>query len=159
VTPGHCPTFRVSGHYGIVMVLVMVAGALDWCMSISRIPQSLASAIVATIHEPLVFVFAANVILLVIGCFMEGCLGFLWARNNLNTSKLHVRLVRLTIPRKMMLLSTAHLRMRSSTARAGCINGALDRWLKGEDFNLGLPKIAALPEGSTHLFGALCLDR
>jgi TRAP-type C4-dicarboxylate transport system permease large subunit len=40
-------------------------------MSISRIPQSLAPAIVATIHEPLVFLFAANVILLVIGCFME----------------------------------------------------------------------------------------
>jgi tripartite ATP-independent transporter DctM subunit len=56
---------------GIVMALVMVAGALGWCMSISRIPQSLAPAIVATIHQPLVFLFAANVILLVIGCFME----------------------------------------------------------------------------------------
>jgi tripartite ATP-independent transporter DctM subunit len=56
---------------GIVMVLVMVAGALGWCMSISRIPQSLTPIILATIHEPLVFLFAANVILLVIGCFME----------------------------------------------------------------------------------------
>lgn len=56
---------------GIVMVLVMVAGALGWCMSISRIPQTLAPAIVATIHQPLVFLFASNVILLVIGCFME----------------------------------------------------------------------------------------
>jgi tripartite ATP-independent transporter DctM subunit len=56
---------------GIVMVLVMVAGALGWCMSISRIPQTVAPALVAVIHEPLVFLFAANVILLVIGCFME----------------------------------------------------------------------------------------
>jgi tripartite ATP-independent transporter DctM subunit len=56
---------------GIVMVLVMVAGALGWCMSISRIPQTLAPAIVAAIHEPLVFLLVSNLILLVIGCFME----------------------------------------------------------------------------------------
>ena len=56
---------------GIVMVLVMVAGALGWCMSISRIPQSLAPAMVAAIHEPLVFLVVSNLILLVIGCFME----------------------------------------------------------------------------------------
>jgi tripartite ATP-independent transporter DctM subunit len=56
---------------GIVMVLVMVAGALGWCMSISRIPQTAAPAIVAAIHEPLVFLFVSNAILLVIGCFME----------------------------------------------------------------------------------------
>src|SRR5262249_44082693 len=56
---------------GIVMVLVMVAGALGWCMSISRIPQSVAPALVAAIHEPLAFLLAANLILLVVGCFME----------------------------------------------------------------------------------------
>jgi len=56
---------------GIVMVLVMVAGALGWCMSISRIPQTIAPALVAAIHEPLVFLFAANLILLIVGCFME----------------------------------------------------------------------------------------
>jgi tripartite ATP-independent transporter DctM subunit len=56
---------------GIVMVLVMAAGALGWCMSISRIPQTLAPMMVAAIHSPLVFLFASNVILLVVGCFME----------------------------------------------------------------------------------------
>ncbi len=56
---------------GIVMLLVMVAGALGWCMSISRIPQTVAPALVAAIHEPLVFLLASNVILLVVGCFME----------------------------------------------------------------------------------------
>jgi tripartite ATP-independent transporter DctM subunit len=56
---------------GIVMVLVMVAGALGWCMSISRIPQTVAPALVAAIHSPLLFLFAANIILLVVGCFME----------------------------------------------------------------------------------------
>jgi tripartite ATP-independent transporter DctM subunit len=56
---------------GIVMVLVMVAGALGWCMSISRIPQTLAPMMVAAIHSPLLFLFASNIILLVVGCFME----------------------------------------------------------------------------------------
>ena len=56
---------------GIVAVLVMAAGALGWCMSISRIPQTLAPAMVAAIHSPLVFLLASNVILLVVGCFME----------------------------------------------------------------------------------------
>jgi tripartite ATP-independent transporter DctM subunit len=56
---------------GIVMVLVMAAGALGWCMSISRVPQTVAPALVAAIHQPLVFLLASNVILLVVGCFME----------------------------------------------------------------------------------------
>jgi tripartite ATP-independent transporter DctM subunit len=56
---------------GIVMVLVMVAGALGWCMSISRIPQTLAPAMVTAIHDPLIFLLFSNLILLVIGCFME----------------------------------------------------------------------------------------
>jgi tripartite ATP-independent transporter DctM subunit len=56
---------------GIVAVLVMVAGALGWCMSISRIPQTVAPAIVAAIHEPLVFLFVSNLVLLAVGCFME----------------------------------------------------------------------------------------
>jgi tripartite ATP-independent transporter DctM subunit len=56
---------------GIVAVLVMVAGALGWCMSISRIPQTVAPAIVAAIHEPLVFLLVSNLVLLAVGCFME----------------------------------------------------------------------------------------
>ena len=56
---------------GVVAVLVMVAGALGWCMSISRIPQTLAPALVAAIHSPIVFLLAANAILLLVGCFME----------------------------------------------------------------------------------------
>lgn len=56
---------------GIVSVLVMAAGALGWCMSISRVPQTLTPEIVATIHSPLAFLLVINILLLVIGCFME----------------------------------------------------------------------------------------
>jgi tripartite ATP-independent transporter DctM subunit len=56
---------------GLVLVLVMAAGALGWCMSISRVPQTLAPAIVNAIQHPLVFLLMCNLILLVVGCFME----------------------------------------------------------------------------------------
>ena len=56
---------------GLVAVLVMAAGALGWCMSISRVPQTLTPLIVDTIAHPLVFLLVCNLILLVVGCFME----------------------------------------------------------------------------------------
>ncbi|MCX7383334.1 MAG: TRAP transporter large permease subunit, partial [Alphaproteobacteria bacterium] len=56
---------------GIVMVLVMAAGALGWCMSISRLPQTLTPLLVGSIGSPLLFLFAVNLILLIVGCFME----------------------------------------------------------------------------------------
>jgi tripartite ATP-independent transporter DctM subunit len=56
---------------GVVMALVMAAAALGWCMSVSRIPQTLTPMVVATIHSPTVFLLVCNLILLFIGCFME----------------------------------------------------------------------------------------
>jgi tripartite ATP-independent transporter DctM subunit len=56
---------------GIVTVLVMAAAALGWCMSISRLPAMIAPAMVASIHSQLLFLLMCNVLLLVVGCFME----------------------------------------------------------------------------------------
>ena len=56
---------------GLVMVLVMVAGALGWCMSVSRLPQTLTPLLVEGIGSPLMFLFVVNLILLLVGCFME----------------------------------------------------------------------------------------
>jgi len=56
---------------GIVVVLVMAAAALGWCMSISRIPQILAPQLVAVIAHPLGFLLLCNILLLAVGCFME----------------------------------------------------------------------------------------
>jgi TRAP-type C4-dicarboxylate transport system permease large subunit len=53
------------------MVLVMAAGALGWCVSLSRIPQTLTPMVVGAIHDRLVFLLACNIILLIVGCFME----------------------------------------------------------------------------------------
>ena len=56
---------------GLVLVLVMAAGALGWCISISRLPQTLTPLIVDTIHSPIAFLLMANVLMLLVGCFME----------------------------------------------------------------------------------------
>jgi tripartite ATP-independent transporter DctM subunit len=56
---------------GVVTVLVMAAAALGWCMSISRIPQTVTPMIMSTIEHPLVFLLVCNLVLLVVGCFME----------------------------------------------------------------------------------------
>ncbi len=56
---------------GLVLVLVMAAGALGWCISISSLPQTLTPMILDTIKDPLVFLLMANLLMLLIGCFME----------------------------------------------------------------------------------------
>lgn len=56
---------------GIVLVLVMAAGALGWCISISRLPQTLTPMIVSTIGSPVAFLLMANLLMLLVGCFME----------------------------------------------------------------------------------------
>jgi tripartite ATP-independent transporter DctM subunit len=55
----------------VVLALVMSAAALSWCLSISRIPQTLGPMIVDLTGNPLVFLLLVNVSLLVVGCFME----------------------------------------------------------------------------------------
>jgi tripartite ATP-independent transporter DctM subunit len=56
---------------GVVLALVMCASALGWCLSLSRIPQTVGPQIVALVGDPLMFLLAVNVLLLVVGCFME----------------------------------------------------------------------------------------
>lgn len=56
---------------GVVLALVMAASALGWCLSISRIPQTVGPMIVDLVGNPLLFLLAVNVLLLFVGCFME----------------------------------------------------------------------------------------
>ena len=56
---------------GVVLALVMTAAALGWCLSISRIPQTVGPAIVDMVGDPLMFLLVVNLLLLVVGCFME----------------------------------------------------------------------------------------
>ena len=56
---------------GVVMVLVMAAATLGWCISISRLPLALTPMLLENIQSPYVFLLVVNVFLLVVGCFME----------------------------------------------------------------------------------------
>lgn len=56
---------------GVVLVLVMAAASLGWCISISRLPQTLTPLILATFDNPLMFLLLVNVGLLVVGCSRE----------------------------------------------------------------------------------------
>ena len=56
---------------GVVMVLVMAAASLGWCISISRLPQALTPLLMANIQSPMLFLLLVNLFLLVVGCFME----------------------------------------------------------------------------------------
>jgi tripartite ATP-independent transporter DctM subunit len=56
---------------GVVLALVMTAAALGWCLSISRIPQTVGPMIVDLAGNPLVFLLVVNLLLLFVGCFME----------------------------------------------------------------------------------------
>ena len=57
---------------GVVMVLVMAAKLLGWCLAISRIPQITGMALTTWSTNPLVFLLIVNLLLLFVGCFMEG---------------------------------------------------------------------------------------
>jgi len=56
---------------GVVLALVMAASAMGWCLSLSRIPQTVGPMIVDMVGNPLVFLLAVNLLLLFVGCFME----------------------------------------------------------------------------------------
>jgi tripartite ATP-independent transporter DctM subunit len=56
---------------GVVLALVMTAAALGWCLSLSRIPQTVGPALVDWVGTPLGFILLVNVLLLVTGLFME----------------------------------------------------------------------------------------
>ena len=70
---GHLPRLLAETveTTGIVLALLMTATALAWCLSLSRIPQMLGPMIVAAVGDPLLFLLAVNVVLLLVGMVME----------------------------------------------------------------------------------------
>jgi tripartite ATP-independent transporter DctM subunit len=56
---------------GVVMALVMTASLLGYCISVSRLPQEFGAVLTALTTNPLVYLLIVNVLLLVVGCFME----------------------------------------------------------------------------------------
>lgn len=57
---------------GVVLALVMSASLLAYCLALSQMPQAAGAWLVGIATSPLMFLLIVNVILLVVGCFMEG---------------------------------------------------------------------------------------
>jgi tripartite ATP-independent transporter DctM subunit len=55
----------------IVMLLIGTSTAMSWLLSYENIPQNLSSALLAVTDNPIVILLAINVILLVVGTFMD----------------------------------------------------------------------------------------
>jgi tripartite ATP-independent transporter DctM subunit len=56
---------------GVVMALVMTASLMGYCISVSRMPQEFGAALTGLTTNPLAYLIVVNVLLLVVGCFME----------------------------------------------------------------------------------------
>jgi tripartite ATP-independent transporter DctM subunit len=56
---------------GVVIALVMTASLLGYCISVSRLPQEFGAWLTGITQNPLVYLLIVNVLLLVVGCFME----------------------------------------------------------------------------------------
>jgi tripartite ATP-independent transporter DctM subunit len=56
---------------GVVMALVMTAALLGWCLSVSRIPQLVGGILTHDLGNPLLLILIVNVVLLIVGLFME----------------------------------------------------------------------------------------
>ncbi len=56
---------------GVVMALVMTAALLGYCISVSRLPQEFGATLTGLTTNPLVYLLIVNLLLLVVGCFME----------------------------------------------------------------------------------------
>jgi tripartite ATP-independent transporter DctM subunit len=56
---------------GVVMALVMTAALLGWCLSVSRIPQLVGGILTRDLGDPLLLILIVNIVLLIVGLFME----------------------------------------------------------------------------------------
>ena len=56
---------------GVVMALVMAASLLGYCISVSRLPQEFGTALTHFTTSPWIYLVIVNLLLLVVGCFME----------------------------------------------------------------------------------------
>ncbi len=55
-----------------VLILVAAAQTFGWFLTVARIPQAVTSAVVSNVTSPWMFLAMVNIILLVVGMFMEG---------------------------------------------------------------------------------------
>jgi tripartite ATP-independent transporter DctM subunit len=56
---------------GVVLALVMTAVLFGWNLAVAQVPQKLGKILIGISSNPLIILFAINIFLLIVGCFME----------------------------------------------------------------------------------------
>lgn len=54
-----------------IMLLVCTASLFGWALTVGRVPQAIASAILGLTSNPIVILLLINIVLLIAGCFLE----------------------------------------------------------------------------------------
>ncbi len=56
----------------IVLILIAVISVANWLLTFSRVPQFISQQILGSITDPMMFLIMVNIILLIVGLFLEG---------------------------------------------------------------------------------------
>ena len=56
----------------VILIIIAVVSLANWMLTFSQVPQKVSAMVLAEISNPLVFLLMVNVILLVLGLFLEG---------------------------------------------------------------------------------------
>lgn len=56
---------------GIVMIIIMASGIMQWILTAEQVPQNLAQWVTATLSEPWMVIIALNLVMLVVGAFLD----------------------------------------------------------------------------------------
>lgn len=56
---------------GAVLIIIMSSSAIQWILTAERTPQTLAIWVTSTLHEPWMVILALNVIMLIVGTFLD----------------------------------------------------------------------------------------
>ena len=56
---------------GAVMLIIMASGTIQWVLTAEQVPQNLAAYVTATLTEPWMVIIALNLVMLVVGMFLD----------------------------------------------------------------------------------------
>ena len=56
---------------GAVMIIIMASGTMQWILTAEQVPQHLAAWVTATLQEPWMVIIALNLVMLVVGMFLD----------------------------------------------------------------------------------------
>jgi tripartite ATP-independent transporter DctM subunit len=56
----------------VILVIIASANLVNWLLTTDQVPQRFAAFIVGEVRDPIVFLLLVNLLLLIVGCFIEG---------------------------------------------------------------------------------------